>query len=405
MTTRKIKNSNITPATLTSASLNDTGVTAGSYGSASQVPVLTINAKGQITLASTTSVAGVSTFTYTSGTRTLNISTADGGSFNAALSNLATETYVNTAVSNLVNAAPSTLDTLNELAAALGNDANYATTITTSLGTKVDKINITSGSVGSATQIPVITYNAQGQITAVSTAALNASSTNTANYLVQRDSSGNFSAGTISSTRLNSTSVYSDSYYSTSGNTVINSNGDITFDGTPTTTNQNRGLFWTAYDKEGTADFSDVAHIRHTTNSGGLDGSVLEIKSFNDANDGVNFLTGSNSGVRINGNTIWNSGNQTTSFGGNGYITLPNGLILQWCVGAGISSESDTTTSFPITFPNACLFVTVGTQAPNGDRDSMFQMRSYNTSSVTSRCNAFNSAGGTLYPTVFAIGY
>ena len=48
----------------------------------------------------------------------------------------ATQTYVNTAVSNLVDAAPGTLDTLNELAAALGDDPNFATTVATSIGTK-----------------------------------------------------------------------------------------------------------------------------------------------------------------------------------------------------------------------------------------------------------------------------
>lgn len=49
----------------------------------------------------------------------------------------ATQSYVNTAVSNLVDSAPGTLNTLNELAAALGDDPNFASTITTSLGTKV----------------------------------------------------------------------------------------------------------------------------------------------------------------------------------------------------------------------------------------------------------------------------
>jgi hypothetical protein len=49
----------------------------------------------------------------------------------------ATQTYVNTAVSNLVDAAPGTLNTLNELAAALGDDPNFATTVATSIGTKV----------------------------------------------------------------------------------------------------------------------------------------------------------------------------------------------------------------------------------------------------------------------------
>jgi hypothetical protein len=49
------------------------------------------------------------------------------------------DTNINTAVSNLVDSAPSTLDTLNELAASLGDDANFSTSITTSLGNKVNK--------------------------------------------------------------------------------------------------------------------------------------------------------------------------------------------------------------------------------------------------------------------------
>jgi hypothetical protein len=93
-------------------------------------------------------------------------------------------------------------------------------------------------------------------------------------------------------------------------NLVLDSNGNVKFDGTPTTTNQNRGIYWTAYDKEGTTDPSDAAYIRHTTNSGGLAGSVLEISSQNDADDGVNFLVNSTaSGVRINGNAILNASN------------------------------------------------------------------------------------------------
>lgn len=52
--------------------------------------------------------------------------------------NYATQTYVNTQVSNVINAAPAALDTLNELAAALGNDANFASTVTNSLATKAN---------------------------------------------------------------------------------------------------------------------------------------------------------------------------------------------------------------------------------------------------------------------------
>lgn len=49
----------------------------------------------------------------------------------------ATEIFVATEIANLVNSSPVTLDTLNELAVALGNDPNFATTITTALGNRV----------------------------------------------------------------------------------------------------------------------------------------------------------------------------------------------------------------------------------------------------------------------------
>ena len=49
---------------------------------------------------------------------------------------VATTAFVGTAVSNLVASAPAALDTLNELATALGNDASFSTTITNSLAAK-----------------------------------------------------------------------------------------------------------------------------------------------------------------------------------------------------------------------------------------------------------------------------
>jgi hypothetical protein len=52
---------------------------------------------------------------------------------------IATTAYVRTAVSNLVDGAPELLDTLNELAAAIGDDQNFASTISTSLGEKLVK--------------------------------------------------------------------------------------------------------------------------------------------------------------------------------------------------------------------------------------------------------------------------
>ena len=51
----------------------------------------------------------------------------------------ATRSYVDTAIANLSDSAPSTLNTLNELAAALGDDANFASTTATNIAAKVAK--------------------------------------------------------------------------------------------------------------------------------------------------------------------------------------------------------------------------------------------------------------------------
>lgn len=58
-----------------------------------------------------------------------------------SLTGLATETFVNNKVAGIVNSAPETLDTLQELAKALGNDPNFATTVSNKIGNKVDKVD------------------------------------------------------------------------------------------------------------------------------------------------------------------------------------------------------------------------------------------------------------------------
>jgi hypothetical protein len=60
-------------------------------------------------------------------------------------SGLASTTYVDNKVAGLVDSAPGTLDTLNELAAALGDDPNFATTVATQIGNKVDKTTTVNG--------------------------------------------------------------------------------------------------------------------------------------------------------------------------------------------------------------------------------------------------------------------
>ncbi|MBT5122877.1 MAG: hypothetical protein HOM38_09165, partial [Euryarchaeota archaeon] len=57
------------------------------------------------------------------------------------------QAFANTAAANVVDSAPGTLDTLNELAAALGDDPNFATTVTNSIGTKLNASSYTAADV------------------------------------------------------------------------------------------------------------------------------------------------------------------------------------------------------------------------------------------------------------------
>jgi len=119
------------------------------------------------------------------------------------LTGYATESYVNTAVSNLVDSAPSALNTLNELAAALGDDSNFSTTITNALANKANTSDIFSGNyndlsnkptIPSAYSLPVATYSSLGGLklgsdTQQSTGANSVTNTAGRTYAVQRDSS------------------------------------------------------------------------------------------------------------------------------------------------------------------------------------------------------------------------
>ncbi len=84
------------------------------------------------------------------------VPTAPTASSGTNTTQIATTAYVRTAVANLVNSAPGALDTLDELAAALGDDASFATTVTTSIGLKAPIDNPTfTGTVSGITKTMV----------------------------------------------------------------------------------------------------------------------------------------------------------------------------------------------------------------------------------------------------------
>lgn len=76
---------------------------------------------------------------------TPNVSAGDSSS------KIANTSFVMTAVANLVASAPEALNTLNELAAALGNDASFSTTISNSIGGKLAKASNLSDLTDAAT--------------------------------------------------------------------------------------------------------------------------------------------------------------------------------------------------------------------------------------------------------------
>ena len=78
----------------------------------------------------------------------INVGTAVNGT------DVANKTYVDLQVANLVNGAPGAMDTLNELANALGDDANFSTTITNSVAANAaDIVTANTTITNNATQI------------------------------------------------------------------------------------------------------------------------------------------------------------------------------------------------------------------------------------------------------------
>jgi hypothetical protein len=90
----------------------------------------------------------------------------------AEKANYALKTYVDTSISNLVASAPATLNTLNELALALGSDANFATTVATNIGNRVPYTGATANVDLGIYALAGHSFNARGQGTSGGVIAL-----------------------------------------------------------------------------------------------------------------------------------------------------------------------------------------------------------------------------------------
>jgi hypothetical protein len=126
--------------------LTDTQGLLGSGGGSYTLPTASTSVLGGVKVDGTTITISNGVITAVGGGSGGGITLSDVGTY---LNNngYATQTYVQGQVDNLVNGASSALNTLNELATALGNDANFATTITSSLA---GKVNLSGGTMTGA---------------------------------------------------------------------------------------------------------------------------------------------------------------------------------------------------------------------------------------------------------------
>ena len=107
--------------------------TATTTALALKAPLASPTFTGTVTIPAGASISGFAPLASPALTGTPTAPTAAAGT---STTQVATTAFVGTAVSNLVASAPAALDTLNELATALGNDASFSTTITNALAAK-----------------------------------------------------------------------------------------------------------------------------------------------------------------------------------------------------------------------------------------------------------------------------
>ena len=188
--------------------LSNTGVSATTYGSSTAIPVLAVNAQGQITSASTASIS-------------TDLTLVDDASTSATIS-LATDTLKISGGTGTTSAISGDTVTIN-----------------------LDNTAVSAGSVGSSSAIPVLTIDAQGRITAASTASVSSDLTivddsSTSEVITLGTETLKFAGGTGISTAITSGTVTISKSGSSAHRTLFKytaTSGQTTFSGADASSN------------------------------------------------------------------------------------------------------------------------------------------------------------------------
>lgn len=199
-------------------SLDNTAVTAGNYGSATEIPTFTVDAQGRLTAAGT---AGITT--------TLTVDSDGAGTQNVSLADDDLQILGGNGLTSSIT--------------KVGNDV----TLTVDL----DDTAVAAAQYGDADSVGQFTVDAQGRLTqaasvdiSITSSQVNdAASANTASKIVIRDENGDFSAGTITANLTGNASSADTADQWDAARTVTFAGGDVTG----------------SFDIDGSADVNNVA--------------------------------------------------------------------------------------------------------------------------------------------------
>jgi hypothetical protein len=313
---------------------------------------------------------------------------------------VATTAFVSTAVANLVDTAPAALDTLNELAAALGDDPNFATTVSTSIGTKLDSADYNAADVltkiktvdGASSGLDADLLDGQEGSYYRNASNINAGTIGDA-YLpatISSDITGN--AGTATNA-TNSTNVAitnntatNASYYIHFGSATSGNDG-VEVDSTGLTYNPSSNTLTTGTFSGALSGNSSTATKLATARTIALSGDVTGSASFDgSANATISATIAANS-VALGTDT---TGNYVASISNGSYITGANG----GSEGAGLTLAVDATSA------NTASKVVARDSSGNFSAGTITASLSGNATSATTATTAGSCSGNAATATI-----